>query len=424
MEYYKLNNGLRVVLVPMPGVESVATGIYVGTGSRYETAQNNGISHFTEHMVFKGTEKFPTTRDVSYLEGLGAMQNAATSLDYTQFYCKIPADRWREGMEVVKELATKPIFPAPDIEMERNVILEEIKWLNDHPDDLIGDVMQEALFPNHPLGMPIIGRPDVIKKLTQEDFVQFHRQFYTPGNMVVALAGKIIDPDGVKSQIEEWFGSMQPAQKPDFHPFVQEQKAPAVKMLTKSTLNQAFIALAVPGLSNNDPRRFALSVLNSYLGQGFTSRFYLEVREKRGLCYTISSGEHRLVDTGYWGVFAGLNHDKLPEAITAILQELRLVKDKPISEKDLTVTKEKIRGPLIFSMENPTSQMNFYGKQVLEKSEQVLDYDTVINKLMQVTVEDVQNIANDLFISEKLNLAIVGPIKRSEEKSLLKLLQI
>lgn len=424
MEFYKLKNGVRVVLVPMLGVQSVAAGVYVGTGSRYETVQNNGISHFTEHMVFKGTQKFPTTQDVSYLEGLGAIQNAATSLDYTQFYCKIPKDKWREGLEVVKELAVNPLFPAPEVEMERNVILEEIKWLNDHPDDLIGDVLQETLFASHPLGMPIIGRPEVISSLSQQDFIDFHGRFYGPDNLVVALAGKIDDLTEVKNQIEEWFGKLPSSNRPVFDQFKSTQTKPIVKIVAKPTLNQAFIALAVPGLSNHDPRRFALSVLNSYLGQGFTSRFYLEIREKRGLCYTISSGENRLDDTGYWGVFAGLNHGKLPEAITAILQEMRLVKDKPISNRDLEITKEKIRGPLIFSMENPIHQMNFYAKQVLDRYTDVLQYDTIIDRLMEVTVEEVQTIAQDLFVTEKLNLAVVGPLKKSEEKSLQKLLVI
>jgi predicted Zn-dependent peptidase len=424
MDQYTLPNGVRVVLVPMSGVESIAVGVYVGTGSRYETATNNGVSHFIEHMAFKGTQKFPTTKDVSYLEGLGAMQNAVTGLDYTAYYCKIPADKWQEGLEVVKELALHPLFPESETEVERGVILEELKWSNDRPDELIGDVMQEALYPNHPLGQNILGTEQTLKSLSRPDFVDYHQTHYTSANLVVAVSGRLNEIAHIKTAIESWFGQLPKSQPVMPVPFVETQKSPQAKFMAKPSLQQAFVGIAVKGITNDDPRRFAMGVLNSYLGRGFTSRFHQEIREKRGLCYSIHSGDNRLQDTGYWVVFAGLNKDKLPEAIEAILLEMKRVRDQSISEEKLIESKEKIRGPLIFSMENPIHQMDFYAKQVLDKPHDVLSYDAVIDRVMHVTSHQVQSLADDLFQTRKLNLAIVGPVSAKEKSALPKLLEI
>ncbi len=424
MEFYKLPNGVRVVLVPMSGVESLAVGVYAGTGSRFETEENNGISHFIEHMAFKGTAKFPTSRAVSQLEGLGAIQNAVTSLDYTSYYCKIPADLWKQGLEVVTELALKPLFPETEIEVERGVILEELKWAHDRPDELIGDKLQESLFPNHPLGRNILGTEKALKSIDRAKFLEYHQAHYTAGNLVVAMAGKIPDSDVVKAVIEQWYGQLPTQPAAQFIPYEQAQSAAVTFIEPKPNLQQVFVALATRGVTNQDPRRFALGVLNSYLGRGFTSRFYEEIREKRGLCYSIHSGDNRLQDTGYWAVFAGLNKDRLDEAITAILNEMKLTKEKLISVPSLKESKEKIRGPMLFAMENPISQMDFYAKQVLDKPHEVLSYDTVIDRVMGVTDEQVRELANDLFQSSKLTLAVVGPVEQQNQSSLAKLLEV
>src|SRR3989344_1510272 len=177
-EFYRLDNGVRVVLVPMLGVESIAVGCFVETGSRYETVENNGISHFLEHMAFKGTKKFPTHKDTSFLEGLGAIQNAWTDVDATCYYCKIPADHWEAGLELAKELALFPTIPNKDLEIERGVILEEIRRRDDLPDELSGEVLQEMMFPGNPLGMTILGNPEVIKAVSRGDFTAYHSSQY------------------------------------------------------------------------------------------------------------------------------------------------------------------------------------------------------------------------------------------------------
>src|SRR3989344_2302447 len=173
-DFYTLRNGVRVMLVPMEGVQSTAVGVYTGTGSRYESPQINGISHFLEHMAFKGTKKFPTHKDTSYLEGLGAIQNAWTDVDATSFWCKIPSDKWREGLELVKELVLYPTIPVGDLEIERGVVLEEINWKEDRPDEIAGEVLMELMFAGNSLGLTTLGRPEVIKKVTREDFLAYH----------------------------------------------------------------------------------------------------------------------------------------------------------------------------------------------------------------------------------------------------------
>ena len=190
-EFYRLKNGVRVVIVPMSGVKSVAVGVYVGTGSRYETSQTNGISHFLEHMVFKGTKKFPTSRDTSYLEGLGAIQNAWTDVDATAYWCKLPSEKWKEGLEMVKELALYPTIPNRDLEIERGVILEEIQRRNDRPDELVAEALQIMMFPGNALGWTTLGKPEVIKDLSRADFLRYHQSQYKSDNLVVALAGEI-----------------------------------------------------------------------------------------------------------------------------------------------------------------------------------------------------------------------------------------
>lgn len=419
-EYYKLKNGVQVVLVPMPGVKSTAIGVYVATGSRYEKPAINGISHFTEHMVFKGTKNYPTTKDTSSLEGLGAIQNAWTDVDATSYWCKIPSDNWQKGLDLVKDLALYPLFPQKDLEIERGVILEEINRYEDRPDERVGDVLMELMYRPNPLGMRILGESAVIKKLTPADFIAYHEAHYQPGKMIVVLAGKL-DTKTVKSEIEAHFGSLSQSSSPGFEVYKEHQGKEQIKVYPKATAEQAHIELAVRALSASDPRRYALNILNSVLGAGLSSRLFIEVREKKGLCYGISSDSARFRDTGLWSVHAGLNIARLPEAIATILVEMTKVTQDLVPAKELEEAKRKLRGHLIFAQENPINQMEHYAHQLLSKDD-IVDYDTLIDSLMGVTAQQVQQIAQDLFVTSKLNLAVVGPVKNSQ--ALLKLLKI
>ena len=421
-QFYKLRNGVRVVLVPMEGVESTAVGVFVETGSRYETAKINGISHFLEHMVFKGTKKFPTHRDTSYLEGLGAIQNAWTDVDATAYWCKIPADKWKEGLDLVKDLVLYPTFPPKDLEIERGVILEEINRREDRPDEIVEEEVLALMYGDNSLAMTVLGESGVIKSVRRDDFAAYHDSQYVAGRIVVALAGKLESAE-CKKQIEEWFGGLQADRGREFVRWEGLQKEPRVRIRHKDLAAQAHVDLSVFGYTLSDPRRFALALLTTYLGQGLSSRLFLELREKRGLCYAVSAGTMKLPDTGTFGVYAGLNVGKLEEAIKAILEELVRVKLQRLNDEELATAKEKVRGPTVFSAENPVNVMNYYAKQALDRPEEILSYEQAIERVMQIDAEEVQKVAQSIFLTQGLNLAIVGPVEENRKEELLNLMK-
>lgn len=423
MEFYRLKNGIRVVLVPMSGVKSVAVGVYVGTGSRYESAKENGISHFLEHLVFKGTKKFPSYKEVNrFIENHGAIQNAGTGTDSTMFYCKIPGVHTDLALEFVSQLTVRPKLRQKDLEEERRVILEEISWVQDRPDELVGDILSQLMYPNHGLGRDIQGTTETVTGFTADDLQKYWREQYVAANMVVAVAGDKTQCSKLNAQIERLFDQVPDTQGRKFPEFVDKQQNSAVLVKKKSEFKQTNVALGLPGVSTTDPRRFAQSVLVTILGRGFSSRLLEEVREERGLCYGIGAYEIKRKDGGMIGIGADLNPRKLPEAITAILAEMTKLKEKLVGDEELAAAKEKIRGPLLFGAENPYNQMEFYARQVLEKPDGVLSYDILIDRLMGVTAEEVRNMARELFKTEKLNLAVVGAVK--DESSLLELLHV
>ena len=416
---------MRVILVPMEGVESVAMGVYIETGSRYEDKKVNGISHFLEHMAFKGTKLLPTTRDTSKLEALGAIQNAWTDVDGTAYWCKIASDRWKEGLEVVKELALYPTIPVRDLEIERGVILEEISRKEDRPDELAGEELMSVMFPGNSLGMTTLGEREVIKRLKREDFLKYHESQYVAGRIVVALAGNIkYQISNIKYQIEQYFGELPKEKGEDYGEWKGKQWEPKIGIRRKDLAAQAHIELAVPGLTVADPRRFALSILTAHLGQGLSSRLFEELRERRGVCYSVHAGEARWVDCGVWSVYAGLNIEKLEEAVSGIVTELQRVKVTELTGKELEAAKEKVRGPLLFSCENPVNQMDFYAKQVMDRPDEVLTYREVIDRVMQIDAKDVVKVAQSIFLTDKLNLAVVGPVSPVRGKKLKDLLKL
>ena len=423
-DFYRLKNGVRVMLVPMQGVESVAVGVYVQAGSRYETPKINGISHFLEHMVFKGTKNYPTHTDTSRLEGLGAIQNAWTDVDATAYWCKIPADRWKEAMDLIKDLVLYPKIPEKDLEIERGVILEEINRRDDRPDEISVETMMELMYSPNALGMTTLGTPEVIKSLSRKDFLKYCLEQYVAERIVVVMAGKLDQKAAIKDQISRHFEGLKMKPGKSFERIDQIQSKSKYKIYKKDLASQAHIQFGFPGITVADPRRFALTVLTTYLGQGLSSRLFTELREKQGLCYAVMADESRWIDTGLWSVYAGLAIDKLEEAILAIASEIKRLKEVRLTEAELSQSKEKIRGPLLFSAENPVNVMNHYAKQVLDRPDEILNYDQLVDRLMRVDISDVQRIAKELFTLEKLNLAVVGPVDEERVQKLMRKVKI
>lgn len=396
------------MLVPMEGVESTALGVYVKTGSRYETEKINGLSHFMEHMVFKGTKKFPTHQDTSYLEGLGAIQNAWTDVDATAYWCKIVADKWKEGLELITELAVNPIFPPKDLEIERGVIVEEINRREDRPDEIVSEVLQEKLFPGNPLQMTVLGTAEVIKSVTREEFIKYHTEQYVAGRLVVVVAGNLKNESGVEKAIVEGFGGLPEDKGRDYKPLSGLTEGADVGVYVKKTADQIHFEMGLRCFDSIDKRRFPLAVLTSYLGQGLSSRLFTELREKRGLCYSVHAAAAHMEDTGVWSVYAGVAKDKFPAALEAVWEEMKRLREVKLSFGELAAAKEKIRGSIIFSKENPIHQMEFFARQALDKPNEMIDYDMLIQSLMEVTSNQIRDLAGELFKLTKIRLAVVG----------------
>jgi predicted Zn-dependent peptidase len=420
----KLKNGVKVVLIPMQGVESVGIGVYAKTGSRYENLKINGLSHFLEHMVFKGTKKFPSHRETSYLEGLGAIQNAWTDVDATAYWCKIVADRWNEGLELMKELALNPLFPEKDLEIERGVVVEEINRREDRPDEIVSEVLQQELFGPNSLGMTVLGEASVIKSVSRKDFVDYHSEQYVSERLAVVIAGKIKDETAVRDSIESWFGELPSKAGRTFEPLASLTAGPEVKIYKKKTADQVHFELGLRTFNSKDKKRFALAVLTSYLGQGLSSRLFVELREKRGLCYSVNASSSHLEDVGMWSVYAGAAKSKVMSAVEAVWEEMKRLREIKLNPDDLLAAKEKMRGQLLFAKENPIHQMEFYARQVLDKPEEMMDYDTVIDSLMQVSSEEVRGIASELFLSSNLRLAAVGELVSSDREKMKRILSV
>ncbi len=407
--FYRLPNGIRVVLVPMTGVKSVALGVYSTVGSRYETAENNGVSHFLEHLVFKGTKNYPTPADTSSLEALGAIQNAWTDVDATSYWCKIPSDHFKAGLDLVSDLALNPLVPAKDLEIEKGVILEEINRRNDMPDQLVWEEFQGQIFAGHPLSRSILGEKDVIKSATREQILKYHGDHYNSGSLFVVVAGDL--PKDSKKIIAELFGGLPKGKWLEPKVFKNKSKQ-KVHVVTRRKDNQVNLILGGYAATAFDSDRYIQNILITILGAGMSSRLFSELREKRGLCYSVSASDEKYPDVGVWTVNAGVATDKLKSALDGIKEQLQNLVDKPVPEAELESAKQRLKGMIIFSQEDPRRQMEYFAAQVIDRDKQIYDYDQNMAKLMAVTAKQVQNYAAKIFAADNQYLTVLGPVSR------------
>ncbi|MDP1721630.1 MAG: pitrilysin family protein [Candidatus Gottesmanbacteria bacterium] len=431
-----LPNGLRLMLVPIPGVNSVATAVMVGVGSRYETRGINGVSHFLEHMVFKGTKKYPTTEDVNFIERIGGLQNAYTDIDITNYHNKVLSTDWASALELNKELALHPRIEQKHIDRERDVILEEMKRYEDEPANKVGEVFHSMFYPSSSLGMRVIGEVDSMKAADAKTLKAYHERWYSPERMVVVLAGNLgeklkaqnsklkstTQSSKVIEKVEEWFGGMKKpsavssGRSADFE-FVQErQEKPQLQVVTKPDASQAHLTIGLRTFARGSEDRFGWSILNLIMGVGMTSRLFKEVREKRGLCYAIRSGADSWADVGYWSVYAGVATEKVEEATRAILGEIAKAKDKGVTQDEINIAKKRIKTILAFKSEDPEFFTEWYGRQELYGMP-VLTVEDYIDKLESVTKEHIGQLMKKYFVTKTLNMALVWNKKRDEAMS-------
>lgn len=416
-------NGARLLLIPMHGVSSMATSVMVGVGSRYETPAINGVSHFLEHMVFKGTEKYPTTDDVNVIERIGGLQNAYTDIDITNYHNKVLASDWQLGLEINKELAVKPRLEQAHVDKERDVILEEMKRYEDEPAAKVEEAMHQMFYPGTPLGMRIIGEVDSLKNSDASTLRDYHSAWYTPEKMVVVMAGEMDDTrmQEIEKQGQEWFGSLSGKAAGDFVQTKDDQKEPQVHAVTKPDAQQAHISLGLRTFPRGHADRFAWSVFNLLMGVSFTSRLFKEVREKRGLCYHIRSSSSSWADVGYWSIYAGVATEKVEETVSAIMLELTLAADKGVTEEEIAVAKKRLRTMFAFRAEDPEFQNEFYGRQEVF-GEPLMTLDDYLARIEAVTVESVNGLIKKYFVPQTLNLAVVWSKKNAD--TLLSLLKM
>lgn len=417
-----LPNGTRLILVPMTGVNSVATAVMVGVGSRYETPQNNGISHFLEHMVFKGTKKYPTTDDVNTIERAGGLQNAYTDIDITNYHNKVLSEDWLLSLEINKELALHPLLEKEHVDRERDVILEEMKRYEDEPASKVEEAYHGMLYPNTKLGMRIIGEERSLRSVESTKLRAFHAHWYVPERMVVMVSGRITNQElRIKEKIGEWFGNLPKKKTGDIEIVYPKQTSPNLSVITKPDAAQAHLIMGFRSFARDSKDRFAWSLFNLIMGVSFTSRLFKEIREKRGLCYHIRSGNSAYADVGSWDMYAGVATDKVEEATKAIVVELGKAKDKGVTDEELLVAKKRLKTMLAFKSEDPEFWVEWYGRAELFGMP-LMTLDDYIKKIDNVTKEDINILIKKYFKTETLNMSLVWSKERDEK--LLELLLI
>jgi len=398
-----LPNGLTIITYAMPQVWSVAVGIWIGTGSRYENAQNNGISHFIEHMLFKGTTRRTARQIAEELEAVGGQLNAFTSKEHTCYYAKVLRGNLPIAVDVLSDMVLNPLFDASEIERERGVVIEEIKMYDDTPEELVFDLIENELWGNHGIGWPISGSIEVVQSLTREAILDYYHHYYVPNNIVVVGAGNVEHHSFVQ-EVAQRFGSVARGNGGFECPAAHWQRGAVVRV---KDIEQVHLCLGLPGYSLTDPEQYALQVLNNILGGGMSSRLFQEIREKRGLAYSVYSSFSPYADTGLFAIYAGTSGESAAEVVNLIMQEFAHIKERGFTAEEFRRAKESLKGSLLLSLEGTTSQMLRIGKAQLSYG-RVSTPEELIAKLEAVQPEDVARVAQDVLDEQKCSMAIVG----------------
>lgn len=415
MQYKKTNlkNGLRIITVPMQETQTVTVVAMVGVGSRYESENEAGLSHFIEHMFFKGTEKRPTALAISEeLDAIGGEFNAFTSKDSTGYYVKVDAKHIDVALDVVSDMYLHSTISEAEVKKECGTIIQELHMYEDMPMRSVGDVFESLLYPGTSLGRDIIGYKKTIENFKRADFLKYLRRFYLANDTVICVAGKF-DEKKIVEQIKKYFREMLDGKKPQIKKIKDAQEAPAVKIKFKKT-DQTQIVVGVRAYDLYSEKRFALSLLAIILGGNMSSRLFIEVRERRGLAYYVRTNTESFEECGYLATQAGVEHKNLTLALETILGEYRKIATEKVAEKELQKAKDYIKGKMVMGMEASDEVAMFYVGQELARKN-ILKMEEIFESIDRVTVEDILKIAQDIFRTSRLNLAIIGPHKNKSK---------
>lgn len=403
-----LDNEIPLIMEPFNNVRSVAVGIWVKVGSRYEAPEKSGISHFLEHMFFKGTRK-RSIKDIAVeTDSMGADLNAFTSRENTAFYIKVLDEFLEKGVDLLSDIFVNSLLPEQELEKEKKIIKEEIKMVEDTPDDYIHDLFFQMIWGNEGLGQPILGRRETIASFTREDLLSHIKKYYGSKDIVIACAGNF-DPEGLIKTIQKRFSGLRHGAEP------KKRGSPVfrsgVKVYTKD-ISEAHLCIGVPGISQTAEERYAFFLLNTILGAGVSSRLFQEVREKRGLAYSVYSFTSSYLDSGLWGIYAGVSRKKAREAVEVIIREML---DLPgsISEAELERAKKHLKGNLILSLESTSSRMNNIARQEMYFG-RYISAEEIIHSVERVGLQEVRELAERLIRTDSIAVTAYGPLQKNQ----------
>jgi len=407
-----LSNGLKIITIPMTDNPSVTVLVMVEAGSKYETKEQNGISHFLEHMVFKGTPKRPNATDISReLDSIGSHYNAFTGQEYTGYYVKVNHTKLDNALEIISDLFMNPLFKKEEIEKEKGVIVEEIRMYKDIPQRVVHEIFGEMLFEGQPAGRSVLGTEDNVRSFTQDQIIQYRKNHYVSSATSVVIAGSFDEAKTIK-KAEQYFAEVLGSKKQDKIAVIESQSVPAIKVKYKET-DQTHLIIGLRTFSINDKRIPTVNVLSTILGGGMSSRLFSRLRDEMGICYYVRSSHNPNTDHGDLTISAGVDNSRVEEAVKEILAQCKKIKDEPVSLAELQKAKDYLSGTTMLELETSEDRAEFCaGQQILKKK--IESPEEIIEKINKVTVADVQKLAKEIFVDEGLNMAIVGKFKDGE----------
>ncbi len=401
-----LSNGLRVVTEEIPHVRSISIGVWIEVGSRDERPENNGIAHFIEHMAFKGTKRYSSAKIARSLEQFGGYLNAFTTKEHTCFYARILDDRLGQAVDVLSDLVRRPLFVAKELEKEKTVILEELKNIEDDPDDLIHDYFDHSIYRTHPLGFSIIGKAETIRSFTRDALFEFVDRHYHPERMVIAAAGHL-NHDQLIALVERAFGGMKRGRA--LPERILAPRRPAAKEeLYERPITQAHVCLGTLGFSVKHRQRYPLHMLNAILGEGMSSRLFQHIRERYGFAYSVYSFANLMSDTGNVGVYVGTDNGNIRRSIDLIHRELTKLKETPVSAAELRRTKAQLKGSMLLGLESMSNRMMRLGSSEFYFGRSI-PLDEIVRSIDAVTAEQIQDVARRLFRIDQFSTVIFKP---------------
>jgi predicted Zn-dependent peptidase len=402
-----LKNGLRIITVPSKSTQTVTVLVLVGTGSKYEKEDEKGISHFLEHMYFKGTKKRPSSLEIAEtLDKVGGIYNAFTSQEYTGYFAKVSREHFELALDWVSDIFLNSTLPEKEIEKERGVIIEEINMRKDHPMEHVQVLWQKLLYGDQPTGWDVAGEIETVSKISRKDLLEYRETQYIASNTIICLAGNFNEKEGI-NKVKKFFSKIKIGKSRKKPKVIEKQERPEI-LFEKRETDQTHICLGVRGINLSDERRYAQEILGLILGGMMSSRLFERIRTKLGIAYYIETDVFSDPDTGYLVTRAGLNNEKLERGILEILKEYRKIKREGVSKLELKKAKDCLKGKMNILLESSDAKASFFATQeILEKK--ILTPDQIFKKIDRVSQNDILKLAREIFRPEKLNLALIGP---------------